>query len=106
MPVPNDDGSKTAKISAGMPHRLPGSWTRWSRACLAVASWWLVTTDVWAQNDWQFPDPYFGVVEFGKSRPAEAEQRPQVEGERHVPPAARARSRRVRRRHAAATARR
>ncbi len=21
-----------------------------------------------AQNDWQFPDPYFGVVEFGKSR--------------------------------------
>jgi hypothetical protein len=28
-----------------------------------------------AQNDWQFPDPYFGAIEFDASRPAA--QRPQ-----------------------------
>lgn len=27
-----------------------------------------------AQNDWQFPDPYFGAIEFDVSRPAS--QRP------------------------------
>lgn len=25
-----------------------------------------------AQNDWQFPDPYFGAIEFEKSRPPSA----------------------------------
>lgn len=34
-----------------------------------------------AQNDWQFPDPYFGAIEFDVSRPAA--QRP-----RRVEPAA------------------
>lgn len=28
-----------------------------------------------AQNDWQFPDPYFGAVEFGRSNPGPAAER-------------------------------
>ncbi len=32
--------------------------------CLAA------TTPARAQNDWQFPDPYFGVIEFDVSRPS------------------------------------
>lgn len=31
-------------------------------ACLAACP-------AFAQNDWQFPDPYFGALEFGVSRP-------------------------------------
>jgi hypothetical protein len=32
---------------------------------LAIA-WWLATP-AWAQNDWQYPDPYFGILEIEKS---------------------------------------
>lgn len=32
--------------------------------CLAAA------TPARSQNDWQFPDPYFGALEFDASRPA------------------------------------
>ena len=28
-----------------------------------------------AQNDWQFPDPYFGAIEFDVSRPSGQRQR-------------------------------
>jgi hypothetical protein len=28
--------------------------------------WWLATP-AWAQNDWQYPDPYFGILEIEKS---------------------------------------
>lgn len=28
-----------------------------------------VSTAAFAQNDWQFPDPYFGAIEFDVSRP-------------------------------------
>lgn len=102
------EAAKAIDASSASSRRPSGSLTRWVRAWLTVASLWLMTTDVWAQNDWQFPDPYFGAVEFGKSRSAEADrQRPRVEGERpHVSPAQRSRPRRAWRRHAAATARR
>jgi hypothetical protein len=39
-----------------------------------------------AQNDWQFPDPYFGIIEIEKSHAPTASQRYRVEGA----PAARA----------------
>lgn len=29
----------------------------------------------WSQNDWQFPDPYFGAIEFDVSRPRSAPPR-------------------------------
>lgn len=32
-----------------------------------------------AQNDWQFPDPYFGIVEFEKSRLPGADARYRAE---------------------------
>lgn len=43
---------------------------------------WLVTAvpPAEAQNDWQFPDPYFGAIEIEKShvRPPERQQRGEV----------------------------
>ena len=38
-------------------------------ACLAGP------TSALAQNDWQFPDPYFGAIEFDVSRPSVQRQR-------------------------------
>lgn len=39
-------------------------------AAMAVLSGCLITTvPAIAQNDWQFPDPYFGAIEFDISRP-------------------------------------
>lgn len=35
-----------------------------------------------AQNDWQFPDPYFGIVEIEKSRPEGGAPRMQVQPRR------------------------
>jgi|688.fasta_scaffold29489_2 hypothetical protein len=35
--------------------------------CLAAI---LGPVDAWAQNDWQYPDPYFGILEIEKSRTA------------------------------------
>lgn len=32
-----------------------------------------------AQNDWQYPDPYFGVLEIEKSRPPTSERRSRAE---------------------------
>jgi hypothetical protein len=32
-------------------------------------------TSALAQNDWQFPDPYFGALEFDVSRPSGQRQR-------------------------------
>lgn len=53
-----------------------------------------------AQNDWQFPDPYFGVLEFEKSRPPGGERRPWAENATPPrQPAARPRLLRPRRRH-------
>lgn len=43
------------------------------RRVVAVATLVLgltATPAAFAQNDWQFPDPYFGAVEFDVSRPA------------------------------------
>ena len=43
------------------------------RRAVAVASLVLSLTasaTAVAQNDWQFPDPYFGAIEFDISRPA------------------------------------
>ncbi|MFM9011327.1 MAG: hypothetical protein ACKON8_10790 [Planctomycetota bacterium] len=50
--------------------------------CLAAA------TPARAQNDWQFPDPYFGILEIEKSRPSGVERRFRAEvapGSRSVP---------------------
>ena len=32
-----------------------------------------------AQNDWQYPDPYFGILEIEKSRPPTSERRSRAE---------------------------
>jgi hypothetical protein len=32
---------------------------------LTIVSW--LATPAWAQNDWQYPDPYFGILEIEKS---------------------------------------
>lgn len=43
--------------------------------CAAVfLGWMLLSGTAVAQNDWQFPDPYFGAIEFGKSHPPAAER--------------------------------
>lgn len=39
-------------------------------ACAAVAC----RVESSAQNDWQFPDPYFGILEIEKSRPPAGER--------------------------------
>lgn len=40
--------------------------------CLCGALWSGSAGPAWCQNDWQFPDPYFGAVEFDISRPPAA----------------------------------
>lgn len=35
-----------------------------------LALGWLWGMQALAQNDWQFPDPYFGILEIEKSRPS------------------------------------
>jgi hypothetical protein len=42
--------------------------------CVACASCWFAAPAV-AQNDWQYPDPYFGILEFEKSHDATTRRR-------------------------------
>jgi hypothetical protein len=39
-------------------------------ACFFAAAWLATGRPARAQNDWQFPDPYFGVLELQKDLPA------------------------------------
>lgn len=39
-------------------------------ALLAVVTFVAAASPARSQNDWQFPDPYFGALEFDASRPA------------------------------------
>lgn len=43
---------------------------------VAVASWAGTAT---AQNDWQYPDPYFGILEIEKSHGGSVARRPRPE---------------------------
>lgn len=47
---------------------------------LALAWGWVDLA--FAQNDWQFPDPYFGILEIEKSRPSAGAPRAQGESRR------------------------
>ncbi|MFM8379911.1 MAG: hypothetical protein ACKOB1_11375 [Planctomycetia bacterium] len=40
---------------------------------------WPWGMQAFAQNDWQFPDPYFGILEIEKSRPEPPGRRPRPE---------------------------
>lgn len=59
-------------------------------AIFVAAAW---DRPVLAQNDWQFPDPYFGAVEFDVSRQSAARQQ---RVERAPPPALAPRTRAMR----------
>ena len=53
----------------------------WRRALVIVAAVSCFPTSIGtarAQNDWQFPDPYFGAIEFDVSRPVRPRQ-PRIE---------------------------
>jgi len=56
-------------------------------ACVAAVAL-AMGEPAWGQNDWQYPDPYFGLLEIEKSRPAAASDgRPRgflAEGSRSV----------------------
>lgn len=67
---------------------------------MAVALIWAWGPDSKAQNDWQFPDPYFGILEVEKSRPPVLDRRPRPEiGSTPRVAAPRARFLRPRKRH-------
>ena len=51
-------------------------------ALVTLALAWAWVDPAVAQNDWQFPDPYFGIVEIEKSRPQGGAPRVQVEPRR------------------------
>jgi len=55
-----------------------GGVVAWAALALAIAlaSAWAVPT--LAQNDWQFPDPYFGILEIEKSTPSGGARREQA----------------------------
>ena len=46
-------------------------------ACVLSVSWALAFdhTNLWAQNDWQYPDPYFGILEIEKNHATAADRR-------------------------------
>lgn len=71
-------------------------------ARLVVAAWVAIACvqDAAAQNDWQFPDPYFGILEIEKSVPAPVIRRSRPELNLTPQPApSRTRFLRARRRH-------
>lgn len=49
-------------------------------ALVTLALTWARVDSAVAQNDWQFPDPYFGILEIEKSRslPGERRYRPEI----------------------------
>jgi len=51
-------------------------------ALVTLALAWGWVDSVVAQNDWQFPDPYFGILEIEKSRPQGGATRVQLEPRR------------------------
>jgi len=55
--------------------------------CLIVAGWLAAGSLASAQNDWQFPDPYFGALEVRKDLPARSRP-PRVEPQFQPRPAA------------------
>ena len=46
-------------------------------ACVLSVYWALAFdhTNLWAQNDWQYPDPYFGILEIEKNHATAADRR-------------------------------
>ncbi len=46
-------------------------------ACVLSVYWALACEDanLWAQNDWQYPDPYFGILEIEKNHATAADRR-------------------------------
>jgi hypothetical protein len=51
-------------------------------ALVTLALAWAWVDPAVAQNDWQFPDPYFGILEIEKSRPQGGGPRMQVQARR------------------------
>lgn len=73
-------------------------------AAAVVAASVLAAAAARAQNDWQYPDPYFGILEIEKSRSPDAERRHRADVRpTGVKPAVR-RSRRPQQRHRPAPA--
>ncbi|MFM8735261.1 MAG: hypothetical protein ACKOC8_08720 [Pirellulales bacterium] len=52
---------------------------RVAAATVAIAWLTIAVHDLAAQNDWQFPDPYFGAIEIEKSHAHPPERRPRGE---------------------------